>query len=99
MKIRRNLECLFQTRLEFLTIDFDGPELPQMLGNKLRNQQDKDSSDEASAQMNQCDRRYIAFYRKHAFATERAAQGHDIKATNQPCAFPDFQLVEVSKVD
>ena len=54
MKIRRNLECLFQTRLEFLTIDFDGPELPQMLGNKLRIQQDKASRNEATAQMNQC---------------------------------------------
>src|SRR6516164_2821108 len=84
--------------MELVALDLDRPELPQMIGDELRVEQQKAAADQARAQIDERHLAGVALDGEHALAKVGAMQRYSIEATDQPAARPCLHGVAIAGI-
>ena len=74
---------LVEPLMKNIAINLDRSELAQVIGHKLRVQQDEVAVDQTGDQMHKSDLGSVALHGKHAFTEERGANGDTVKPANE----------------
>jgi len=89
---------LIELAVEFGAVDFNRPELPEVIGDELRVEQHEAAIDQARAEVDERDLRGVAHFREHAFSEECAAERNPVETADKPALVPGFHRVAIAEL-
>src|SRR5215831_5372202 len=88
----------FEPGVELVALDLDRAELPQMIGDELRVEQQEAAADQARAQIDERHLAGVALDGEHALAKVGAMQRYSVEAADQPPARPCLHGVAIASI-